>query len=47
MLTDTKHKTTKGVITYSKEQKALDIAALVLKGFTKVEAENLVKARYK
>jgi len=43
----TRHKTTKGIVTYSAEQKALDIAALVMRGFTKIEAENLVKARYR
>jgi hypothetical protein len=43
----TNHKTTKGIVTYSKEQKALDIATLLMKGFTKKEAEALVNARYK
>lgn len=33
--------------TYSKEQKAIDIASLLLKGFTLKEAENLIKSRYK
>lgn len=32
---------------YTKEQQALDIAALVFKGFTLAEAKALVKARYK
>jgi hypothetical protein len=43
----TRHKTSKGIVEYTKEQKALDIAALLLRGFTKSEAENLVNARYK
>lgn len=47
MLKDTRHKTSKGIVTYSKEQKALDIALLLLKGFTRAEAINLINARYK
>lgn len=43
----TKHKTFKGVITYTKEQKALDIATLLLKGFSQKEAIALINARYK
>ena len=32
---------------YTKEQKAIDIACLLLKGFTLKEAEKLIKIRYK
>lgn len=43
----TKHKTSKGVVTYSKEQKAFDCAGLLLKGFTQKEAIALINSRYK
>lgn len=43
VLKDIKHK--KGV--YYKEQQAMDIATLMLRGFSQNEAYNLIKARYK
>lgn len=45
-MNDTKHKTSRGVVTYSKEQKAIDLACLMLKGFSQKEAIALINARY-
>ena len=42
-LKDIKHK--KGI--YYKEQQAIDIATLMLQGFTHTQAYNLIQARYK
>ncbi len=43
VLKDIKHK--KGI--YYKEQQAMDIGILTLRGFTHRQAYNLIKARYK
>lgn len=43
VLKDIKHK--KGI--YHKEEQAIDIATLMLRGFSKEAAYNLIKARYK
>jgi hypothetical protein len=44
----TTHKLSNGQkIVYTAEQKSIDFACLVLKGFTKKQAEDLIKARYK
>ncbi len=43
VLRDIKHK--KGI--YYKEQQAIDVATLMLRGFTQRQAYNLIKARYK
>ena len=42
-LKDIKHN--KGI--YYKEQQAIDIATLMLRGFTHTQAYNLIQARYK
>ncbi len=47
-MTTTTHKRANGtILTYTKEQKALDFAALVFNGMTKKEAMEFIKARYK
>lgn len=43
VLKDIKHK--KGI--YNKEQQAIDMATLMLRGFSQNDAYNLIKTRYK